>query len=64
MRNQRKRFDSLDNCSFLIAQDFKCLVNEINLDQNSMIDPNEYGLWLGRRRLGSIAEAGESVLLV
>ncbi len=29
-----------------------------------MIDPNEYGFWLGRRRLGSIAEAGESVLLV
>lgn len=29
-----------------------------------MIDPNEFGLLLGRRRLGSIAEVGDNVLLV
>jgi len=29
-----------------------------------MIDPNEYGLFLGWRRLGSIADVGESVFFV
>lgn len=58
----RKRFDSFDNYSIIITNDFKQWMEDYNQDQNSLIDPIDLEL-LTKRRKCSIIDQGENLII-
>lgn len=58
----RKRFDSFDNYSIIITNDFKQWMEDYNQDQNSLIDPIDLDL-LTKRWKCSIIDQGESLII-